>query len=99
VKVTEESAQFLDNFSARCFDELPDNCLVELPFTETQDLSSAARDNAIVIHFGVLIEDVSHLLFEADPFRIPAFDHFVEKHPEKRLQVIRNFMRSSRGIK
>jgi hypothetical protein len=47
----------------------------------------------------VLIEDVSHLLIEAKPFRIPAFDHLVEKHPEKRFQVIRNFMRSSRGVK
>jgi hypothetical protein len=31
---------------------------------ETEKLSFATRDNAIVIHFGVLIEDVSYLLFE-----------------------------------
>ena len=65
VKVTKKIAQILDNVSARSFDERPDNCLAELPFMETQKLSTAARDNAIVIHFGVLIEDVSHLLFEA----------------------------------
>jgi hypothetical protein len=47
----------------------------------------------------VLIKDVSHFLLKADPCRIPAFHHLVEKDPEKRFQVIRNFMRSSRGVR
>jgi hypothetical protein len=65
MEAKEKSAQFLDNFSARSFDEHPDNCFAELPFMETQKLSAAARGNTIVIHFGVLIEDGSHLLVEA----------------------------------
>jgi hypothetical protein len=85
VKVTEKIAQFLDNVYARCFDELPDSFLAELPISDTEKLSIATRDNAIVIHFGVLIEDVSHLVSEAEPLRIPAFDYLVEKHPEKRF--------------
>jgi hypothetical protein len=65
-----------------------DGFFAEFPVSETEKLSIATRDNAIVIHFGVLIKDVLHLLYEAEPFRIPAFDHFVEKNPEKRFQVI-----------
>ena len=84
----EKNAQFLDDLSARCFDEHLDSSLSELHVIETVKLSLATLDNATVIHFGVLIEDVSHLLFEAAPFRIPAFDHLVQKYPEKRLKVI-----------
>jgi hypothetical protein len=99
VKVMENSAQVLDNISAGCLDEIIDNRQVELPVSKTEKLSFAACDNAIVIHFGMLIENVSRLFFKAEPFRIPAFDHLVEKHPEKRFQVIRHLMGSSRGVK
>jgi len=68
VKVMEKGAQVLNNIPARRLDEIIDNRQVELPVSKTEKLSLAPRDNAIVIHFGVLVEDVSHLLFKAEPF-------------------------------
>ena len=98
MQVMEKDAQVLDNIFAGCIDEFMDNKRAELPVSKTEKLSFAACDNAIVIPFSVLIEDISHFFFKAKPFRIPAFDHLVEKHPEKRFQVIGNFMRSSRRV-
>ncbi len=98
IKVTENGAQFLDNFPARGIHKRPYPFVVKYPVIKAEKLSDATRDIAITIHVHVLIKDVLHLLCEVFPCGIAAFDHLVEKNPEERFQVIRDLMGSSQRI-
>jgi len=59
VKVMEKRAQLLNNVFAGCLHKIANNYPTKKPVFETDALSNAARDIAVVIHIRVLIKDVA----------------------------------------
>jgi hypothetical protein len=90
VEVAEKRAHFLDDLTAGCLHKSFNNRARNFGTPNTNKLSVTSPDVTRLVSPGMLIEHQLHSFLKAF---IPVPDNLIQEYPEKRLQIIRNFMR------
>jgi hypothetical protein len=83
VEVTEKSPKILNNVLAWRLNEIAEHFLVKKSSPQAGKFSPTTCDHPSAVHILVLIKDLSHLVNKVHRTNVAAFDHQVEKNPEK----------------
>jgi hypothetical protein len=94
VEIAEKRTHFFNDLAAGCPHKTFNSPARKFETSDTTKFPFTSPHVASSVSSGVLIEHDLHGFLEARRSIIPIADDLVQKYPEERLQIIRNFMGS-----